>query len=269
MISRVIASAMALTALTGLAASVTATQKTETTTLDFSGITALEARTFNGSIVLQVGTESARLNTVKLGEAIVSVTRRDTTLVIVAKTTTPPMPNARVDFELRVPAGLAVTLESGNGKVESHGLVKSVRAEVGNGDARIEDTKNAVINARSGNGSVVVKSSSGRLEASSGNGRVSIESFSFAAGSRSTARSGNGSVTVLAPSAPGGLRITGSSSTGRLNLCLPGYEIKTEKFVVGGRFSAVKAGANTATLELNTGNGDIVINPSLLIGNCN
>jgi DUF4097 and DUF4098 domain-containing protein YvlB len=264
MITRVIASAMVVTAVAALAASLT-----ETTKLDFGGVTALEARTFNGSITLKTSTEAFSLKTVKLGEATVSFGKRGTVLVIEAKTGTPVMPNARVDLEMRVPAGLAVTLATGNGNVQTNGVVKNLRLDVGNGDARIEDARNTVITVRSGNGNVVVRGSSGRLDAVSGNGRVSIESFSFAPGTRSLARTSNGSVAVLAPNAPDGLSITGTTSTGRLNLCLPGYDVKTDSMVVGGRFSALKTGTNAATLELTVGNGDIVINPSLLIGNCN
>ena len=264
MIARVIASAMVLTAVATLAAS-----STETTRLEMAGITTLEARTFNGFVKLQVGSDAAMLKTVKLGAATINVTRRDATLLIEAKAVMPAMPNSRVDLELRIPAGLTVTLVTGNGKVESHGAVKVVRAEVGNGEVLIEDARNATINARSGNGGVIVRSSSGRVEVSSGNGGVSLETFSFTPGSRSLMRSGNGSLSVLALSAPGGLQINGSSRTGRLNLCLPAFDLKTEKMVVGGRFTAIRAGSNPATLELTASNGNIVVNPSLLIGSCN
>lgn len=96
-----------------------------------------------------------------------------------------------VNFTVRVPRGVKVAAQSGNGDVRVEGLSAEVRAASGNGSVRVS-TSGGPVSASSGNGDVRVGRAAGPVRASSGNGSV------FVATTRGpvNASSGNGDVDV-------------------------------------------------------------------------
>jgi hypothetical protein len=108
-----------------------------------------------------------------------------------------------------------------------------------------------------GNGDVIAKDTL-NVQAESGNGNVSLERVTLAAGSENSATSGNGDVTISALNASSdGLEITGSTGNGSSEFKATDFEVQTED----NDFTAKKPGGNPAKLKLESGNGDVTVNP--------
>jgi DUF4097 and DUF4098 domain-containing protein YvlB len=107
-----------------------------------------------------------------------------------------------------------------------------------------------------GNGDVIAKDTL-NVQAESGNGNVTLERVMLAAGSENNANSGNGDVTISALNANDGLEITCSTGNGSSQFKATGYEVQTED----NDFTAKKSGGNPAKLTLESGNGDVTVNP--------
>lgn len=97
----------------------------------------------------------------------------------------------RVNFTVRVPKGVKVAAQSGNGDVRVEGMSAEVHAASGNGDVTVS-TSGGPVHASSGNGDVRVGRAAGPVRASSGNGRVSVATGRGPV----NASSGNGDVEV-------------------------------------------------------------------------
>jgi DUF4097 and DUF4098 domain-containing protein YvlB len=113
----------------------------------------------------------------------------------------------------------------------------NLKLETGNGDVTAKDTLN--------------------VQAESGNGNVTLERVTLAAGSENSATSGNGDVNITSLNANDGLEITGSTGNGSSEFKASGYEVQTED----NDFTAKKSGGNPAKLTLESGNGDVTVNP--------
>jgi DUF4097 and DUF4098 domain-containing protein YvlB len=113
----------------------------------------------------------------------------------------------------------------------------NLKLDTGNGDVTAKDTLN--------------------VQAESGNGNVTLERVTLAAGSENSATSGNGDVTITALNANDGLEISGSTGNGSSEFKASGYEVQTED----NDFTAKKSGGNPAKLTLESGNGDVTVNP--------
>ena len=113
----------------------------------------------------------------------------------------------------------------------------NLKLDTGNGDVTAKDTLN--------------------VQAESGNGNVTLERVTLTAGSENSANSGNGDVTVTGLTANDGLEITGSTGNGSGEFKATGYEVQTED----NDFTAKKSGGNPAKFKLESGNGDVTVNP--------
>jgi DUF4097 and DUF4098 domain-containing protein YvlB len=113
----------------------------------------------------------------------------------------------------------------------------NLKLETGNGDLTAKDTLD--------------------VNADSGNGNINLERIQLSPGSESTANSGNGDVTITAVNASDGLEITGSTGNGSSEFKATGFELQTED----NDFTAKKSGGNPAKLTLESGNGDVTVNP--------
>ena len=107
-----------------------------------------------------------------------------------------------------------------------------------------------------GNGDVIAKDTL-NVQAESGNGDVTLARVTLAAGSENSVNSGNGDVTISALTASDGLEITGGTGNGGIEFKASGYEVQTED----NDFTAKKSGGNPAKLKLESGNGDVTVNP--------
>jgi Putative adhesin len=113
----------------------------------------------------------------------------------------------------------------------------NLKLETGNGDVNAKDTLN--------------------VQAESGNGNVTLERVTLAAGSENSATSGNGDVAITGLNANDGLEISGSTGNGSSEFKATGYEVQTED----NDFTAKKSGGNPAKFKLESGNGDVTVNP--------
>ncbi len=83
------------------------------------------------------------------------------------------------DFTIQVPAGIRITLGTGDGDVNVRGAGAEVSASTGDGDITVDETTGPV-HASSGDGRVSVATTDGPVEASTGDGAIEVHmSFSF------------------------------------------------------------------------------------------
>jgi hypothetical protein len=195
---------------------------TEKTTPDFAGITKLEVSSFNGDLVV---TKAENAN---MPNGTMTVVKR-----------------GKVEIKLeRDGSTMRITAEDGRNCINCSADITlevpqamNLKLDTGNGDVSAKDTLN--------------------VQAESGNGNVNLERVTLSAGSENNANSGNGDVTITTVSASDGLEIQGSTGNGSSEFKATGYEVQTED----NDFSAKKSGGNPAKLKLESGNGDVTVNP--------
>ncbi len=143
-------------------------------------------------------------------------------------------PSVRVNFTVRVPAGMRLRANSGNGDVSVSGGGAEVHASSGNGRIDVSGAAGEV-KASSGNGRVTVQGAKGPVDISTGNGDVTV---STALGPV-TASSGNGDIDVTMDRVSGAPDMSFSTGNGRVTVAVP------EGF--------------GAQLDSNTGHGDVTV----------
>jgi DUF4097 and DUF4098 domain-containing protein YvlB len=195
---------------------------TEKTTPDFSGVQTLEVSSFNGD-----------LNVTKAENA--------------------SMPNGSMTVVKRGKVEI---------KLERDGNTMRIKAEDGrncmncSADITLEIPQAMNLKLETGNGDVNAKDTL-NVQAESSNGNVTLERVTLAAGSENTATSGNGDVAITGLNANDGLEITGSTGNGSSEFKATGFEVQTED----NDFTAKKSGGNPARFTLESGNGDVTVNP--------
>jgi DUF4097 and DUF4098 domain-containing protein YvlB len=195
---------------------------TEKTAPDFAGVQTLEVSSFNGDISI---TKAENAN---MPNANMTVIKRGKVEVNLERDGTTLRIKAETN-ERNCNCSADITLEVPQ--------AMNLKLETGNGDVRAKDTLN--------------------VRAESGNGDVTLERITLSAGSENNANSGNGDVTITGLNANDGLEITGSTGNGSSEFKATGYEVKTED----NDFTAKKPGGNPAKLILESGNGDVTVNP--------
>jgi DUF4097 and DUF4098 domain-containing protein YvlB len=147
-------------------------------------------------------------------------------------------------------------------KLERDGNTMRIKAEDGPycmncfADITLEVPQAMNLKLESGNGDVKAKDTL-NIQAKSSNGDVTLERVTLSAGSENNANSSNGDVTISALNADDGLEITGSTGNGSSEFKASGYEVQTED----NDFTAKKSGGNPAKFTLESGNGDVTVNP--------
>ncbi len=177
----------------------------------------------------------------------------------------------RVQFTVRMPAGVRVTAETGNGDLTITGAGDEVSAHTGNGRVLISGTSGSVsvvtgngritvegargpVNARTGNGDVRVATSSGPVTAKSGNGDIDVSMTRLASSESMTFQTGSGRIVVALPDGFGA-ELESNTGNGAISTDFP---IRVEGKVTRNRLRGT-LGNGGERLALNTGNGDIEI----------
>ncbi|MBC7840782.1 MAG: DUF4097 family beta strand repeat protein [Gemmatimonadaceae bacterium] len=177
----------------------------------------------------------------------------------------------RVSFTVRVPKGVLVMAQTGNGDVAINGSGGDVNANTGNGRVMITGTTGRVT-AHTGNGRVTVEDAHGPVEATTGNGAVRVVTSNGPV----TARSGNGDIDVSMDRMDRAAEMSFSTGSGRIVLSVPANfgaelegttgngEISSElPMRVEGRINPRRIrgtlGGGGERLAVSTGNGDIEI----------
>lgn len=193
--------------------------------------------------------------------------------------------NARVDFEIQVPPGTRVDVETGAGNVEVRGVMEGLRVETGSGNVQAQGLAGDVrLNSGSGNmdlrdvqgdaavetgsGNVTVMGIDGDLTADTGSGSILVE----AATGRVRLDTGSGSVEYRGAPAGECRFETGSGSIvlylpadldARVDLQTGSGSIDVQFPVEGesrrGRVQGVIGSGEEATIRATTGSGNIDI----------
>jgi hypothetical protein len=178
----------------------------------------------------------------------------------------------RVDFTVRIPAGVRVKAATGNGDVNIAGAGEEVQAATGNGRVDISGTTGTV-KASTGNGRVTIEGAEGKVDATTGNGAVRVTSASGPV----SASSGSGDIEVSINQLDPSSDMSFSTGNGRVDLLLPagfGAEVEagtgngevTTDFPIqlrGGRLNPRRLrgtiGSGGGHLTISSGNGDIAL----------
>lgn len=172
---------------------------------------------------------------------------------------------------IRVPAGVRLAVQSGNGDVGVTGAMAELVARSGNGKVRVAGTAGEV-DAASGNGEVTVENVQGPVVANSGNGDVLVRTVRGPV----SARSGNGDVRVTMSELAGSGDMDFTTGNGRIEITVPASfnadvdastgngSIRTDfPIQVTGRISKSRLrgtiGQGGRRLRLVSGNGEIEI----------
>lgn len=175
------------------------------------------------------------------------------------------------DFTIRLPRGVHVAANSGNGEVTVSGATADVEAHSGNGEVHVGagareveatsgngevevEAATGPVTARSGNGDVHVATAAGPVSATSGNGDVIVRMSSVPETDDMEFRTGNGTVRLHVPANFRG-QIDASMGHGRFATDFP--------ITLEGRFSPQRLrgtiGGGGRRVRLSSGNGDIEI----------
>jgi Putative adhesin len=176
----------------------------------------------------------------------------------------------RVDFTVRVPAGLRlragsgngdvsvtggteVEARSGNGQVDVSSAARQVRASSGNGRVTVQGAKGPV-DASTGNGDVRVTTSLGPVTASSGNGDIDVDMEAISGSPDMTFSTGNGRVTVVVP-ANFGAQLETHTGHGSVSVDFP---LTTQGTLTRSSIRGT-LGKGGGRLVMRSGNGDLVV----------
>jgi len=149
-------------------------ERTEQRDLDMTGITAVEAASFNGDVVVEAGAGRARLEARLQGKAAYEVMRIGSLLYVWAKKRGLTYAGSGASLALWLPAGLALKLATVNGTLRIQGEVRSLVASLANGAIEARGLGRADVKARSSNGRIEVRGVRGRVNAATANGAVTI-----------------------------------------------------------------------------------------------
>ena len=175
------------------------------------------------------------------------------------------------DFTVRLPRGVHVSANSGNGEVTVTGATANVMAHSGNGEIRVGrgarevevstgngevevEEASGPVAARTGNGEVRVATGAGPVTATSGNGDIIVRMTTLPEAGDMEFRTGNGEVRLEVPENFRG-QIDASMGHGRFSSDFP--------ITLEGRFSPQRLrgtiGGGGRRVQLSSGNGDIEI----------
>ena len=99
-------------------------------------------------------------------------------------------PNARIDLEVTVPAGLALGIDDSSGSIDVRDVSADVRIEDGSGSIDVENVGNLLI--EDGSGSIDVERVAGDVDVTDGSGSISVRGVSGSV----TIDDGSGSINV-------------------------------------------------------------------------
>ena len=177
----------------------------------------------------------------------------------------------RVSFTVRMPAGVKLQAETGNGDVAINNAGSDVRASTGNGRLLVSGTSGRV-QAHTGNGRVTIEDAHGPVEATTGNGDVRV----VTAIGPVNASSGNGDIEVSMARVEHSAEMSFTTGSGRIVLSVPnGFGAELEGSTGNGAISSElpmrvegridprrirgTLGNGGERLALRSGNGDITI----------
>jgi hypothetical protein len=158
------------------------------------------------------------------------------------------------DFTIQVPAGIRITLGTGDGDVNVRGVGAEVSASTGDGDITVDETSGPV-HASSGDGRVSISTTTGPVEVSTGDGAIEVHMASLSHPGDMHFSTGDGAVTIYLP----------ASLSAELDVNTGDGHIESEfPLEVQGRLNAPHihaaiGGGGPTRLSISTGDGDVRI----------
>jgi DUF4097 and DUF4098 domain-containing protein YvlB len=180
--------------------------------------------------------------------------------------------NISIDYEITVPAAVALNLRTGSGDVEvdnvgrylsgttgsgavrAHGLHGPAVLETGSGDIEVEEQAAGDIRAKTGSGSIRIHGLNGGFQAKTGSGDIEADGNLTGAANLS---SGSGSVRLhIAPSTHFTLEAT--TGSGDIRCSFPGAPQQDDR---NRHHMTASINGGGPVIEAHTGSGDIDITP--------
>jgi hypothetical protein len=179
--------------------------------------------------------------------------------------------NISIDYDINVPADVALNLHSGSGDVEvtnagrfltagsgsgsvrAHGVHGPASLESGSGDLELEDAGPGDVKAKTGSGTIRIRDFNGGFNARTGSGDIEATGHLQGGGSIMT---GSGSVRLhLAPDSR--FTLEAATGSGDIHVQMPGLVATNSESSRHHVTTAVNGGG--PALEIRTGSGDIEI----------
>ncbi|MFO0949833.1 MAG: DUF4097 family beta strand repeat-containing protein [Isosphaeraceae bacterium] len=235
---------------------------------------SLSITTFNGSITVRAGSGGQIKTTVqKVGmgatqedaEADLLLTEveykqeADAVQIVARRRGNSRPGSAGANFEVEVPEGTSLTLQSSNGSFAIEGVRGTISARTTNGEIQVRDGAGK-LDLNSSNGGIEAQASETVVTAETSNGDV-VFSGTLAAGSHSLTTS-NGSIHCKLP-ADASFRFEASTSNGKVTSGYSGLKPtagKTGTHQLAGQVGA--PGETPTELKLSTRNGSIRLDPA-------
>jgi hypothetical protein len=161
-------------------------------------------------------------------------------------------PSPSADFVVKVPAGVRVTLGTGDGRIDVHGAGADVSASTGDGEISISDAAGP-IQASTGDGSIYVSAATGPVEASTGDGSVEVHMTTLPHPQDMHFSTGDGTVTVFVPSNFAG-ELDATTGDGHVESDFP---LQVRGRLDGSHIHATIGGGGATRLTVSTGDGDV------------
>lgn len=179
--------------------------------------------------------------------------------------------NISIDYDINVPADVALNLHSGSGDVEvnnagrflsagsgsgnvrAHGIHGPANLESGSGELMLEDAGGGDVKAKTGSGNIQIRDFNGALTARSGSGNIEASGHLQGGGSIMT---GSGDVRLhLAPDSR--FTLEAATGSGDIHVNMPGVVAANSESSRHHLTISVNGGG--PALEIRTGSGDIQI----------
>lgn len=238
-----------------LTSAVAAVASAQDTALHLSQVKRLIVYNTNGTVLVRATSQEPWLRSKITGQVSVTTRRADQILYIDAKPVERSCSTCRADLELRVPPGLEVVVEVGNGTVRLDGAAARGQLKVGNGTAEVSGAQNAQLQVAVGNGNVSVLRSRLTVNATVGNGNITVEDVVFTPESSNQLQTRVGTVRLTGVRAPSGLRLEGATELGSVSVTLPGYVVTATPTT----FLADRSGAARAWVKATSSIGDVLV----------
>ncbi len=158
--------------------------------------------------------------------------------------------SASVEYELKVPASVALRLKSTNGKVEAEGVAGDVELKTTNGSIYAEDLGGR-LDVNTTNGRVEARGVAGPIDAKTTNGSVDLELTGSRLDEDMAISTTNGSVDLTLPSDLAA-RIDARAGNGRVRSDLPLSGIYSKRNEIEGDLNG-----GGPTIRIRTSNGSI------------
>ena len=180
--------------------------------------------------------------------------------------------NISIDYDIRVPADVALNLHSGSGDVEVDNVGRFLSAGTGSGNLRARGIHGSA-NLESGSGDLELQTSGGQVRARTGSGNIRVHgingSFQAHTGSGDVEADGRISDQSMVSTGSGNVRlhvtpdshfnIEASTGSGSIRVHLPGIT-QTDTETSRHHLTMGVNGGGPA-LQIRTGSGDIEVNP--------